>query len=73
MHNDIDLGVLEGMALVGAMIGVLGPIMAIGWGKATSRRPIPPMAIKIIWLFFGTLGVSTVIAGIFVALFHIHV
>jgi len=70
--NACDFGRLKDLVIGASMIGLLGPLMAIGWWNATSRRPATPLLIKGIWIFFGSVGGLTLLAGVSLRAFHIR-
>ena len=72
MTTNIDWGVFKDMLIGAAMVGILAPLMAIGWWNAVSKRPAAPALIKGIWIFFGGLGVIVLGFGIAIAVFHLH-
>ena len=67
-----DLQDLRDAVIASGMIGILGPLMAIGWWNATSRKPASPAVVKGIWMFLGGLGGLLMIAMLILVLAHIH-
>ena len=70
--NTINFDAIKGMTISGLMIGVLGPLMATAWWNSVSRRPASPVLLKWMWIYFGGLGAFTIIAGVVIAVFHLH-
>jgi hypothetical protein len=70
MHFDVQefFAILIGAGLV----GLLGPLLAITWWNATSRRSASPSLVKGIWLGFGGLGLLTLVLGLIAIVFDIH-
>jgi hypothetical protein len=61
-----DYEVLRDMIIGAGVVGVLAPLMAIGWWNGVSRKPASPALVKGIWFCFGALGVLTSAAGVLI-------
>lgn len=58
--------------IASGMIGILGPLMALGWWNATSRKPASPALVRGIWIFFGGMGGLLLITMFILTVFNIH-
>jgi hypothetical protein len=72
MGINVEWDVLKDMAIGAAMIGLLAPLMAIGWWNAVSKRPAAPALVRWIWIFFGSVGGIVLAFGIAISVFHLH-
>jgi len=70
--TDHDFQDLRDVVIGAAMIGIMGPLLTLGWWNGTSRKPASPALVKGIWIFFGALAGLLLAFVLVVNLFHLR-